>query len=105
MGERKVHQEVPAEPRGEILSGDEKWWAFLDPATMEVKEMPRAARKMDELLDWSKVDDAIRPRALSQIPGFACSKCTRSVPADQERRGDRNSQEALRKNQSGLGCR
>jgi hypothetical protein len=82
VGERKVHQEVPAEPRGEILSGDEKWWAFLDPATMEVKEMPRAARKMDELLDWSKVDDAIRPRALSQIPGFACSKCTRSVPAD-----------------------
>ena len=45
----------------EVLSGDDKWWEFLDPQTMSLPDQPTAARAHDHLLDWSKIDDSVRP--------------------------------------------
>lgn len=64
----------------ELLTGDSKWWEFLDPLTYEVKELPVATRSSGHELDWST-------RRNSGVPvGFSfvnhCGDCGQKVPPD-----------------------
>lgn len=65
----------------DLLTGDGKWWEFLDPQTYEVREdLPRATHSSAHELDWSR-----KPARRGPV-GFAffnhCEDCGQGVPPD-----------------------
>lgn len=64
----------------ELLTGDGKWWEFLDPLTYEVKALPGATRSLGRELDWSKRRKPGMPVGFSALNH--CADCGQKVPAD-----------------------
>lgn len=65
----------------DLLTGDAKWWEFLDPQTYEVRDdLPRPTHSSSEQLDWSRKKTRRGP------VGFAyfnhCNSCGQGVPPD-----------------------
>lgn len=67
--------------REDLLTGDEKWWEFLDPQTYEVRsDLPNATYASSSALDWTRASRPTGPVGL----GFYmhCSLCGQRVPGD-----------------------
>ncbi len=67
----------------ELLTGDNKWWEFLDPQTYEVRaDLPAPTRSTSVQLDWSRAKTATR----GQPVGFSyfnhCEDCAQGMPPD-----------------------
>lgn len=65
-----------------LLTGDGKWWEFLDPATNAIQPMPESKRQSSEMLDWSKVRTTQRRVAVGFGAFHRCDSCGSPCPPD-----------------------
>ncbi len=66
-----------------LLSGDGKWWEFLDPETYQVKDnLPAATRSSSGMIDWSKAQKKRSPGPLGFGFFNRCDACGHPCPPD-----------------------
>ena len=65
----------------ELLTGDGKWWEFLDPQTYEVRDdLPQATQSSADQLDWSRRKQRRGPVGFSFF--IHCDVCGHGIPPD-----------------------
>lgn len=72
----------PTDLESTLLTNDQKWWEFLDPATNTVQQMPSANRQSSDLLDWSSVRKTQRHAAVGMGVFHRCESCGSPCPPD-----------------------